>query len=83
MLLSSVDRLRVMLVTLLLSFAVTGELKAVAGVANLTLAQAQTGQNPKDEADRLLKEGKQKLNQNQFQAALAAFEKALAFIPAS
>ncbi|MDZ8032695.1 CHAT domain-containing protein [Nostoc sp. DedSLP04] len=78
MLLSSVDRLRVMLVTLLLSFAVTGELKAVAAVANLTLAQAQTAQNPKDEADRLLKEGKQKLNQNQFQAALEAFEKALA-----
>ncbi|WP_375448999.1 tetratricopeptide repeat protein [uncultured Nostoc sp.] len=78
MLLSSVDRLRVMLVTLLLSFAVTGELKAVAGVVNLTLAQAQTGENQKDEADRLLTEGKQKLNQNQFQAALEEFEKALA-----
>jgi hypothetical protein len=67
MLLSSFDRLRVMLVTLLLWFAVTGELKAV---ANLTLAQAQTAQNPKDEADRLLTEGRQKLKQNQFPAAL-------------
>ncbi|MEJ6479948.1 tetratricopeptide repeat protein [Nostoc punctiforme UO1] len=78
MLLSSVERLRVMLVTLLLSFALTGELKAVAGVANLTLAQAQTAQNHKDEADRLFREGKQKLEQKQFQAALEAFEKALA-----
>ncbi|MEH2145443.1 CHAT domain-containing protein [Nostoc sp.] len=67
-----------MLVTLLLSFAVTGELKAVAAVANLTLAQAQTAQNQKDEADRLLTEGKQKLKQNQFQSALETFEKALA-----
>ncbi|MFN6444552.1 MAG: tetratricopeptide repeat protein [Nostoc sp. DedSLP05] len=78
MLLSSVARLRVMIVTVLLSFAVTGELKAVAVVANLTLAQAQTTQNQKDEADRLLKDGKQKLEQNQFPAALEAFEKALA-----
>lgn len=76
MLLSTFARLRVMLITLLLSFAVTGELKAVAGVANLTLAQ--TAQNQKDEADRLLTEGKQKLKQNQFQAALEAFKKALA-----
>ncbi|MBD2517935.1 tetratricopeptide repeat protein [Nostoc sp. FACHB-973] len=78
MLLSSVARLRVMIVTVLLSFAITGELKAVAVVANLTLAQAQTPQNQKDEADRLLKDGKQKLKQKQFQAALEAFEKALA-----
>ncbi|MEH2161750.1 MAG: tetratricopeptide repeat protein [Nostoc sp.] len=78
MLLSGVERLRVMLVTLLLSFAVTGELKAVAAVANLTLAQTQTAQNQKDEADRLLTEGKQKLEENQFSVALKAFEQALA-----
>ncbi|MBW4480716.1 MAG: hypothetical protein KME54_28705 [Tolypothrix brevis GSE-NOS-MK-07-07A] len=42
MLLSSIKSLRVMLVTLLLSFAATGELKAVAVMANLTLTQVQT-----------------------------------------
>ena len=78
MLLNSVPSLRIIIVTLLLSFAATAELKAVAGVANLTLAQAQTAQNQKNEADRLLTEGKQKLKQNQFQAALEEFEKALA-----
>ncbi|MBG1240501.1 CHAT domain-containing protein [Nostoc sp. NZL] len=76
--LCTVERLRVMLVTLLLSFAVTGELKAVAVVANLTLAQTQTAENQEDEADRLLTEGKQKLNQREFPAALEAFEQALA-----
>ncbi|BAY99870.1 TPR repeat-containing protein [Tolypothrix tenuis PCC 7101] len=77
MLVSTADRLRVMLVTLLLFFAVTGELKAVAVVANLTLAQAQTAQNQKDEADRLNKQGIQQYSRGQFQEALATFQQAL------
>jgi tetratricopeptide (TPR) repeat protein len=75
MLICRIGRLRVILVTLLLSFAVTGEFKAL---ANLTLAQAQTAENQKDQADRLVTEGKEKLKQKQFQQALEAFEKALA-----
>ncbi|MBD2517937.1 tetratricopeptide repeat protein [Nostoc sp. FACHB-973] len=75
MLLNGVRRLRVMLVTLVLSFAVTGDFGFV---ANQTSAQAQTTENPKNEVDRLLTEGKQKLEENQFPAALEAFEKALA-----
>ncbi|MDZ8032694.1 CHAT domain-containing tetratricopeptide repeat protein [Nostoc sp. DedSLP04] len=75
MLLNGVQRLRVMLVTLVLSFAVTGDFGFV---ANQTSAQAQTTENPKNEADRLLTEGKQKLEEKQFPEALEAFEKALA-----
>ncbi|MFM6268989.1 MAG: hypothetical protein ACKPFA_21185 [Dolichospermum sp.] len=37
--------LKVMLVTLLISFAVTGELKAVIFVTKLALAQTQTAEN--------------------------------------
>ncbi|MBS9396148.1 MAG: tetratricopeptide repeat protein [Dolichospermum sp. OL03] len=66
------------LITLLLSFAVSGELKAFAVMSNLTLAQTQTTQNQKDEAYRLNEQGIQHYKQRQFQEALATFQQALA-----
>ncbi|MBN3875718.1 MULTISPECIES: tetratricopeptide repeat protein [unclassified Nostoc] len=65
-------------VSLLLCFTTLGQSSANAAFVNQILAQTQTAQNPKAEADRLLTEGKQKLEQNQFQAAQETFEKALA-----
>lgn len=78
MFINTFEQLRVTLVTLLLSFAVSGELKAVAVMSNLTLAQTQTIQNQKDEADRLSEKGTQQYKQGKFQAALATFQQALA-----
>ncbi|MDK2411717.1 tetratricopeptide repeat protein [Aphanizomenon sp. 202] len=78
MFINTFEQLRVTLITLLLSFAVSGKLKAVAVMSNLTLAQTQTTQNQKDEADRLTEKGTQQYKQGQFQAALATFQQALA-----
>ncbi|MFN6437152.1 MAG: tetratricopeptide repeat protein [Nostoc sp. DedSLP01] len=72
------DRFSLFCASLLLCFTTLGGTPANAIFVNQILTQAQTAENQKDEADRLLIEGKQKLEQRQFQTALEAFKKALA-----
>ncbi|MEH2145442.1 CHAT domain-containing tetratricopeptide repeat protein [Nostoc sp.] len=72
------DRFSLFYVSLLLCFTTLGQTSVNATFVNQILAQTQTTQNLKAEADTLFREGKKKLEQNQFQAALEVFEKALA-----
>jgi len=72
------DRFSLFSASLLLCFTTLGQSAASATFVNQILAQTQTAQHPKDEADRLNKKGIQQYKRGQFREALATFQRVLA-----